>query len=60
MCSSDLLGRVVPRWPDIIPVTLVLDPGGHERARFEGSVDALALGAVLADDSPALDRAGPR
>jgi hypothetical protein len=41
------LGRVVPDWPDLIPVTLVLDPGGGVRARFFGETDAARLGEAL-------------
>ncbi len=44
---SSVLSRAVPRWPDIIPVTLVLEPGGAERARFEGVLDAPALRDAL-------------
>ncbi|MDP2305350.1 MAG: TlpA disulfide reductase family protein [Pseudomonadota bacterium] len=46
--ASGLLSRAVPDWPDIIPVTLVLDPGGAIRARFDGALDAPALRAALA------------
>ncbi len=46
--ASSLLARAVPAWPDIIPVTLVLDPGGAVRARFDGELDAPALRAALA------------
>jgi hypothetical protein len=44
---SGALTRQVPAWPDIIPVTLVLEPGGAVRARFDGAVDARALRAAL-------------
>jgi thiol-disulfide isomerase/thioredoxin len=46
--ASGLLSRAVPEWPDIIPVTLVLEPGGAVRARFDGALDAPALRAALA------------
>jgi thiol-disulfide isomerase/thioredoxin len=45
--ASASLGRVVPAWPDSIPVTLVLGPGGELRAGFRGVVDAHALRAAL-------------
>lgn len=45
--ASGLLSRVVPAWPDIIPVTLVLEPGGAVRTRFDGALDAPALRAAL-------------
>jgi thiol-disulfide isomerase/thioredoxin len=46
--ASGLLRRTVPAWPDIIPVTLVIAPGGALRARFDGTLDAVALRAALA------------
>lgn len=46
--ASGALGRVVPGWPDLIPVTLVVEPGGAVRARFEGAFQAEALRETLA------------
>lgn len=46
--ASGVLSRAVPAWPDIIPVTLVIDPGGAILARFDGALDAPALRAALA------------
>lgn len=46
--AAGLLARAVPDWPEIIPVTLVLDPGGGIRARFDGALDAGMLRAALA------------
>lgn len=43
------VGRLVKDWPDKIPVTLVLGPGGVERARFVGLVDLARLDAVLTE-----------
>jgi thiol-disulfide isomerase/thioredoxin len=37
----------VARWPGLIPVTLVLEPGGHVRAQLDGAVDRFALDAAL-------------
>ena len=44
---SMVLARTVPGWPDIIPVTLVLEPGGAVRARFDGVLDVAGLHAAL-------------
>lgn len=41
------LSLAVPNWPDSIPVTLVIEPGGRERARFRGTIPAIALDAAL-------------
>jgi thiol-disulfide isomerase/thioredoxin len=45
--SPATLGRTVPAWPDLIPVTLVLEPGGAVRARYDGAIDAAALRDAL-------------
>ncbi len=42
--------RLVPRWPDVIPVTLVLGPGGAEKARFQGTIDPVKLDLALGAD----------
>ncbi len=39
--------RLVPRWPERIPVTLVIAPGGAEVARFVGRIDGPELTAAL-------------
>lgn len=39
--------RLVPGWPQRIPVTLVIAPGGAERARFVGRLDGPELSAAL-------------
>ena len=44
---SPVLARQVEGWPDVIPVTLVLEPGGGVRVRFDGAVEADALSAAL-------------
>jgi len=44
--------RLVPAWPERIPVTLVLEPGGRERARFVGAVPEGALGGALTVRDP--------
>ncbi len=41
------LQRVVQGWPDIIPVTLVVEPGGNVRQAFSGAVAAESLLAAL-------------
>lgn len=45
--TPEVLGRNVVRWPDIIPVTLVLEPGGATRIRFDGTLDADELDRSL-------------
>jgi thiol-disulfide isomerase/thioredoxin len=49
---SRTLATLVPAWRDIIPVTLVLEPGGALRARFDGRLDVAALRDALRDDDP--------
>ncbi|MFZ5476346.1 MAG: TlpA family protein disulfide reductase [Myxococcota bacterium] len=44
---SATLARTVPRWPDLIPVTLILEPGGEVRRRFDGTFDGAALREAL-------------
>lgn len=46
------VGRLVKDWPDKIPVTLVLAPGGEEKARFVGMVEPTKLEQVLASAAP--------
>jgi len=46
--ASTVLRRRVPAWPDLIPVTLVVEPGGNLRTRFDGALDAAALREALA------------
>lgn len=46
---SASLARVVEGWPNLIPVTLIVEPGGAVRARFDGVLDETALRAALAD-----------
>lgn len=41
------LSLIVPAWPNTIPLTLVIEPGGAERARFVGAVQGPALAAAL-------------
>lgn len=36
--SASTLRRTVPGWPDLIPVTLVVEPGGNVRHVFSGAV----------------------
>lgn len=45
--SRAVLRAVVPGWPDLVPVTLVAEPGGRVRARFDGQVERAALDAAL-------------
>jgi thiol-disulfide isomerase/thioredoxin len=44
---SAVLARQVDGWPDLIPVTLVLEPGGGVRKRFDGILEGDALGEAL-------------
>lgn len=46
--SPDTLRRLVPAWPDVIPVTLVVEPGGSIRRHFSGRVPEAGLLAALA------------
>lgn len=45
--APTVLARVVADWPDVIPVTVVIEPGGAVRARFDGALDAPALTDAL-------------
>jgi hypothetical protein len=42
------VATAVPAWPGSIPLTLVLEPGGRERARFAGLLRESELVAALA------------
>ncbi len=47
------VARLVPGWPDRIPVVVVLNPGGAERARFVGALRGVELlTALTVRDSP--------
>ncbi len=50
--ASGALSRFVAAWPNLIPVTLVVEPGGLERTRFAGAVEAGALRAALGGAPP--------
>ncbi|MDP2313717.1 MAG: thioredoxin domain-containing protein [Pseudomonadota bacterium] len=50
--ASGVLSRTVPAWPNLIPVTLVIEPGGAIRTRFDGALDAPALREALAGPGP--------
>lgn len=45
--TTGSLRRRVPGWPDSIPYTLVLGPGGQARARLDGVVTADRLADAL-------------
>lgn len=45
--AADILGRVVPGFPDLLPYTLVLAADRTLRARFPGELDGAALDAAL-------------
>ncbi len=49
---SATAARLVSNWPDRIPVTLVLAPGGAETARLVGNIDAIALEGALSLGAP--------
>lgn len=45
---SSALHRVLPDWPDVVPVTLLVAPGGSVLQRFVGVVDEASLSTALA------------
>ncbi|MSQ03887.1 MAG: TlpA family protein disulfide reductase [Myxococcales bacterium] len=49
---SATAARLVSNWPDRIPVTLVVAPGGAERARLVGNIDVIALEGALSLGAP--------